>query len=589
MTTVGEFTWAGILSNAGKLLPEPLSYNDDTVVFEFRLPSGGWQLLRSGNVFSFRFVDFAIRSEIKRAPKLRLVFARNRLGQQPIYTYVRVIWSRVRITPSGDMWLYSYKYHPDLLVFKVMPAGRSIEKGAKIVPFEARMSSLRGRPIPTIYQVADQLSGPRGRVKRSRRNSFVRKTKSTARSNPENDSHLVAHYRETQAAPYQQFGNDTVVHYSRSHSGLNRTPGFGSVRKSNMPVNAHNVSLLLTEDDRCVDFRHNDANTTWFNVTRATSQNFTIPAPFSFGVNPNTRNKAIKSLQEKSSQGVSNLAVDFAQFGQFNRLVGNTAYRLVHSVRALRRGRLDNALEALVAGRPTTALYGGRPSKSKTLASNWLELQYAWKPLIQDVVEARQALRQYALKSNLVSVVRSSASDVQKKTGVLWSNVAPPADSPPNDKIGRYGTSYFTQYRFSVRFQASNHLKTFLQQTGFNNPINFFWEILPFSFVADWFLPVGPYLECLSANQGLTFLDGSETLFIRREHLASFSFSGRLGGLTAANNRNASLRGRYSQTWIYHDRKKLSSFPAVTFPTFKNPLSITHALNGLALLRSVFR
>lgn len=47
-----------------------------------------------------------------------------------------------------------------------------------------------------------------------------------------------------------------------------------------------------------------------------------------------------------------------------------------------------------------------------------------------------------------------------------------------------------------------SHFKTF-QQIGLTNPLLLGWELIPFSFVADWFIQVGDYLETLDALIGV--------------------------------------------------------------------------------------
>jgi len=125
-----------------------------------------------------------------------------------------------------------------------------------------------------------------------------------------------------------------------------------------------------------------------------------------------------------------------------------------------------------------------------------------------------------------------------------------------------------------------------MSQTGFLNPINLVWEILPFSFVVDWFLPIGPYLEAASAFNGLEFVDGSQTQFTRANTVSAVDFEG-----SSAGNPTqwAYEHARFYAEYVVLDRVKLVSFPSLTFPSFKNGLaSIEHASNGLALLKSVF-
>lgn len=40
------------------------------------------------------------------------------------------------------------------------------------------------------------------------------------------------------------------------------------------------------------------------------------------------------------------------------------------------------------------------------------------------------------------------------------------------------------------------------------NPLSLGWELVPFSFVLDWFIPVGNMLEALTAHAGLVFVGG---------------------------------------------------------------------------------
>ena len=45
-----------------------------------------------------------------------------------------------------------------------------------------------------------------------------------------------------------------------------------------------------------------------------------------------------------------------------------------------------------------------------------------------------------------------------------------------------------------------------LSETGFSNPLSVAWEIVPWSFVIDWMIPVGDYLNGLDALCGVSQL-----------------------------------------------------------------------------------
>jgi hypothetical protein len=137
-----------------------------------------------------------------------------------------------------------------------------------------------------------------------------------------------------------------------------------------------------------------------------------------------------------------------------------------------------------------------------------------------------------------------------------------------------------------VRFTVDNHLAAFLAQTGFTNPINLIWEVIPFSFVWDWFQPIGPWLESFSDFHGLVFLDGYQSLYTKQKVESLVRFSGPIG--SPAPGQNLQTAGNYGRETVAFKRDLLGTFPVLEFPLFKNPLSVTHALNALALVKSVF-
>lgn len=176
-------------------------------------------------------------------------------------------------------------------------------------------------------------------------------------------------------------------------------------------------------------------------------------------------------------------------------------------------------------------------------------------------------------------MVTGSAS----KREVTYSNVNHPFNG--SVKIGtiQYITNYTT--RIGLRYAIDNRLHSFLGQTGFTNPVNLTWELLPYSFVVDWFLPIGPYLETLSAWGGLVFVDGFQTDYGKRITSSSVNWS---GSLPASPDTAEEAYGSYFGQRVRLRRSRLTAFPTMKPPVLKNPFSVTHALNAIALMRSAF-
>jgi hypothetical protein len=130
-------------------------------------------------------------------------------------------------------------------------------------------------------------------------------------------------------------------------------------------------------------------------------------------------------------------------------------------------------------------------------------------------------------------------------------------------------------------------LQAFLNQTGFTNPINLLWELLPFSFVADWFLPIGNYLEALTAWNGLEFLDGYQVQFTRESCISAIhgqSIDAGSGGTIQ------DTQADYAREWILLDRTKLTAFPTpqMSWSPSNGLSNVTTAANAIALVHQVF-
>ena len=370
------------------------------------------------------------------------------------------------------------------------------------------------------------------------------------------------------------------VTYTRTWSGQ-RTPGFGGLKRNQRPVNPHSVSITDVNDSGLIEMLDIPSSGVYFNQYSAWTRRYNPPAVL--GHNSLALTKAIKKLVNRMEVEMnSNLAQDIVQIKQTISLIADTAKRLAKSGLALKNGNFPGAAKALFGSSRNRydRKRSRQPDNTKSLADNWLAMQYGWKPLLQDLHGAMEAAAKLHLAD--ASVKQATASALVENWVVedlpLAFNSA---------KVGGWiRTQRTTRCKLGVKFTVDNHLVSFLAQTGFTNPINLLWEVIPFSFVWDWMQPIGPWLESLSSFHGLVFFDGYQTLFTREVTESSVRFAGEIG--PPAPGQNLQTAGTYGREVVLLDRTKLNSFPSATFPSFKNPLSVTHALNALALVKSVF-
>lgn len=186
------------------------------------------------------------------------------------------------------------------------------------------------------------------------------------------------------------------------------------------------------------------------------------------------------------------------------QMVSTAANRIVRGLRAARR--LD--------GKELHRLFGGaRPKSSKTAAGLWLEYQYGWKPLLMDAHDASIALAnltdRWADQNHPQYVSASlSRSEISDLTVSLQGSPSIVGYGRRKDRVSK---------RCFIKYFVKDRDLYSAASLGLLNPASLAWELLPFSFVADWFAPIGSYFDTLDAGIGLSFGSGFISTLSTRE------------------------------------------------------------------------
>jgi hypothetical protein len=262
------------------------------------------------------------------------------------------------------------------------------------------------------------------------------------------------------------------------------------------------------------------------------------------------------------------LGINIAEASKtYGTIVGNLR-SIGSALLALKHGNLAGALRSLGSGRSPGARARGvnlRQLNAKDLSGRWLETQYAFMPLISQSYEAAKALQAITGPR----VLRFSVGSGAKRKTVDQT------DSPASYHADAH-------WQFSKRLIAELSEDLSLQRSlGLVNPAAIAWEVVPYSFVVDWFVPVGSYLSAWGVIPKLV----GRFLTIERG-------SGKRGQVKPGNNFPT------NQTWVIYSstkRKDLRfvysrtvssqlSVPAPTFNSLPRALSPKRLLNAVALI-----
>lgn len=379
--------------------------------------------------------------------------------------------------------------------------------------------------------------------------------------------------------------------YRRTWSGV-RTPNFIQFKdKGLLPENSTSSLTIWDENGTALDSR---IPTPW-NPTKLWSKATGVCKDFwdwrSSPVADHAAMAQVRAVAKLRSKVANSggLAIDLGEINQTVNMIATNVTRMAHAARAIRRGNLKGAASAL--GITSSRKFPGGPrgplrekDPLRLLAAYWLEFTYGWKPLIQDIHESIEALEKFLEKNQWVVAARGKGG-VPISFNLKYPRTVGAAFGPTD--IGNELHSGESHCKYTVYYKRDDHVKVLLAELGLTNPADLVWELLPFSFVVDWFFPIGPWLEALHTFDGLVFVKGTKV-----EHTVENV------NLEIASSYNGHEPGQWfydvlqygSRTGqvVRFNRTPLTGFPAATPPYLKSPISTAHAANALALLTTLF-
>lgn len=284
--------------------------------------------------------------------------------------------------------------------------------------------------------------------------------------------------------------------------------------------------------------------------------------------------RAIIKARIKMKRQDINLGVAFAERNRTAQLLGDTASQLARSLMALRKGNWRKSAEIL-------GLRNAKKPRGSSLPQRWLEYQYGWVPLLSDVFGAADALTKRP-SGDWVVTGKGYVSSKEERIEDHRNGVNGPNDYKTGVASAKLERGVF------VRIDAvpQNDLLMSFSSLGITNPLLVAWELVPFSFVVDWALPIGQYLDSLDAMLGY----GPTT--------CSISEFGKFEGKWVGGKDEFMMFNRYKHVhsnsgsmWLerVHMKRTVSNtVPLPTLPRLRDPRSLTRMANGLSLLATAF-
>jgi len=315
---------------------------------------------------------------------------------------------------------------------------------------------------------------------------------------------------------------------------------------------------------------------TWLNTS--------LPA---LGFSDTVYNNAVTKLYDQIKDTELNLALTIGERKETYKMVQNAARSLgrIYTLAKKVRREVGNALvrrdkkyfqriSRAVKGNPD--VYEMMHSPSKAIAGAWLSYKYGWLPLYSDV----HALMEFSTRRFDLREFKARASRTDNK--IDRALLASPSVWKVETILDRHTALIIVK----AKVRDSNAFD--LSRVTSMNPLSIAWELVPFSFVVDWFVDVGGYLANMEAalGAGLDFHSGMVTrVNVQKSSIEIYGTeTGGYYPTSFTTSYNVKPRVVYR---VLKTRTLLSGFPRPELPSFKVSLGSQRIMSAASLIRTV--
>lgn len=184
----------------------------------------------------------------------------------------------------------------------------------------------------------------------------------------------------------------------------------------------------------------------------------------------------LSKLVDKWKNSDVNIGVSLGEGKESLSMIASSLVGIAQSARSIKRGDLGGAIRHLQHPVPRRARRKAAKRLSQgDVSGSWLALNLGWAPMISDIYAMSEYLKDQGGYAKV-----SSGWD----KGVATALTA-----------GKFTKRECKQrYVCKVRTPPSEY-----DRLGLTNPAVIAWELVPLSFVADYFLPIGDFVNALTA------------------------------------------------------------------------------------------
>lgn len=290
--------------------------------------------------------------------------------------------------------------------------------------------------------------------------------------------------------------------------------------------------------------------------------------------------RALKRIGDKKW----NAGAALAEAGEAVGLIASSATKLARAMQLARAGQWGKLANHLgVQPKKLKKLPKKSYSRSANLASGWLQYNFGWAPIVDDMAQGLIYLsgvdEQTRFDISGHSRIQENRLDTSRDIDIRinggyqqWLDVKGKRQVNVKDE-------YSVHLYYDVTLQSMRELERY-GIIGLTTP----WALKSMSFLADWVLPIGDFFQALDATIGATFKTGCTTSFQLCEERKPL-VNAKWGETFVLKSSSASVeQSVVSKAWNMN--RVVLTTPPVPLPLYiKDPLNAWRVVTACALFR----
>lgn len=218
----------------------------------------------------------------------------------------------------------------------------------------------------------------------------------------------------------------------------------------------------------------------------------------------------------------------------------------------------------------------------------WLEFRYGWSPLVLDIQDTLKAIYAQELRNDLQQQdykrVFSSKSFEGKSVTPLTATIGGGKWTAQSVLTHKVDIKAYAKYQVSRQSGIVNRLREF---GLFDVPLAL-WELVPFSFVVDWFVPIGDFLAAVQPKIGVKVLDSGVSSVISKD--VTRTLTGYTPDTVGYNSwPTPPFPLQTFDTFTIVARSRSIGLPTPYFPTPEVKLNLKRLTDAVALFKGLHR